>query len=57
MWTDGSAWDFTRWNIGEPNNKGGESCLDFYRETESDDWGWNDNFCDGKKSYVCKTRK
>ncbi|MBN3290152.1 LADD protein, partial [Polypterus senegalus] len=28
LWTDGSQWDFTNWNPGEPNNAhGNEHCL------------------------------
>ena len=38
MWLDGSEWDFTRWNDGEPNNYGGnEPIIQCYGHGK-----WND---------------
>ncbi len=57
VWTDGSAWDFTGWGKGEPNdNEGNEDCLEM-NHLGNGDWGWNDNGCSDLCSYVCKTRK
>ena len=41
-WMDGSDWDYTNWNEGEPNNwqNTDEDCVHLYSNGE-----WNDNQC------------
>ena len=42
-WTDGSAWNYTNWNNGEPNNNANtdEDCVHIYPGNGF----WNDNPC------------
>ncbi|XP_078543369.1 lectin-like [Lissotriton helveticus] len=52
MWTDGSSWDYQKWNQREPNNSGGrEPCLQFNFDKPG---MWNDEKCGGSMSFVCK---
>ncbi|XP_033485867.1 galactose-specific lectin nattectin-like [Epinephelus lanceolatus] len=49
QWSDGSAFDYKRWSIGEPNNLGTEHCIEM-------NWGgnyWNDSRCNYAKHFVC----
>uniref|UniRef100_A0A8C4T3W8 Uncharacterized LOC114657714 n=1 Tax=Erpetoichthys calabaricus TaxID=27687 RepID=A0A8C4T3W8_ERPCA len=51
LWTDGSKWDYTNWNPGEPNNAGGtERC---FRINDSAQGGWNDVNCGMQTAYIC----
>ncbi|XP_028664630.1 lactose-binding lectin l-2-like isoform X5 [Erpetoichthys calabaricus] len=51
LWTDGSKWDFTNWNAGEPNNVGGvEKCFHINFAVQS---GWNDINCVSQYPFVC----
>ncbi|CAH7282881.1 Cd209e [Phodopus roborovskii] len=36
------------WNRGQPNNIGGQDCVEFRNE------GWNDAKCDDMKLWICK---
>jgi hypothetical protein len=42
---------YTFWNKGEPNNKNGESCLEFCGHTA---WKWNDNSCSDRHYPLCE---
>ena len=55
-WSDGSAWDYTYWAAGTPNDAGGvEDCARMY---EDNDLGqWNDKVCNDKRTFVCKKGK
>jgi hypothetical protein len=55
-WTDGSPFDFSWWNEGEPNNlDGNEDCVHL-----RSDGTWNDDDCEGEgeeddqKYYICR---
>ena len=42
--------NYTNWNIGEPNENGGEDCVEMYVDGK-----WNDDSCeDYTKYYICK---
>ena len=57
-WDDGSAWSYTNWVPGEPNDVNGqEKCI----VTNWDDWKvyrnlptWNDTPCSFKNEFVCQ---
>ena len=42
IWITGEPFSYTNWNIGEPNNSGGEDCLEMRGGVESN---WNDIPC------------
>ena len=49
QWSDGSDNNFTMWNTGEPNDIGGEDCVQFYLGNQ-----WNDDGCSEKVNYfIC----
>ena len=54
-WSDGSAWNFTRWATmpnKQPNNwRGIEHCLLTYDRWAID--GWNDEDCEVRHEFVC----
>uniref|UniRef100_A0A4W5QTT3 C-type lectin domain-containing protein n=1 Tax=Hucho hucho TaxID=62062 RepID=A0A4W5QTT3_9TELE len=56
FWTDGSKFDYHKWNKGEPNNYKGsiESCI---LMNWADEKGWNDSTCRGNVfPSVCSLR-
>ncbi|XP_051731653.1 galactose-specific lectin nattectin-like [Ctenopharyngodon idella] len=51
LWSDGTAYDYTNWCPGEPNNhRRVENCLEINWFSKS---CWNDVACTVSKSYVC----
>ncbi|KAM4887911.1 CD209 antigen-like protein E isoform 2-T2 [Thomomys bottae] len=51
VWIDGSPLAsrlMKYWKKGQPNNYGGQDCVEFRDE------GWNDASCDEKKFWICK---
>lgn len=54
MWSDGSRFDYTNWNTGEPNNAGeGEDCLQMNAASEK---LWFDVPCEWKFTSLCSRR-
>jgi len=50
-WVTGEPWDYTNWNMHEPNNVGGIEHYLMYFDTTT--FGWND-IPDGTQSHVCE---
>ncbi|XP_053174060.1 galactose-specific lectin nattectin-like [Scomber japonicus] len=50
FWSDGSKFDFTDWGKGEPNNRGGEGCMEI--NLRGEDYV-NDGKCQLKRSFIC----
>ena len=54
VWTDGTIFDFSNWNAGEPNDSNGnEDCMSMYVSTGK----WNDDKCTDAKPFLCKPAK
>uniref|UniRef100_A0A8C6RBT0 CD209e antigen n=1 Tax=Nannospalax galili TaxID=1026970 RepID=A0A8C6RBT0_NANGA len=52
IWVDGSPLSNSLkkyWNQGQPNNNGGQDCVEFRKS------GWNDASCDNTKFWICKS--
>ncbi|XP_055010163.1 macrophage mannose receptor 1 [Boleophthalmus pectinirostris] len=49
-WTDGSPFNYIRWNTGNPDDYYGEDCLSILINNGY----WNDDNCDNKRGYICK---
>ena len=54
-WIDGTSFDFDNWNEDQPDNeykdtRGYQNCL----EILSKRYGFNDYWCEAKKSFICK---
>ena len=58
IWSDGTPWDYSNWAPGEPNDLGGEDCVEIGLRNIS---GWNDQSCSkpglGLNGFVCKKGK
>eukprot|EP00092_Neocalanus_flemingeri_P005269 GFUD01005668.1.p1 GENE.GFUD01005668.1~~GFUD01005668.1.p1 ORF type:complete len:253 (+),score=50.59 GFUD01005668.1:83-760(+) len=48
LWTDGSTWNYTNWQPGQPSGDG--NCMNMFNYY----YGWNDSPCDGKLQYICE---
>ena len=49
-WEDGTAWDFTNWKTGQPNNGGtGQHCV-----SKRSDETWDDILCSKDQQFVCE---
>jgi uncharacterized protein (TIGR02145 family) len=47
-WADGTAYTYTNWGSGEPNNQGNETCMEYISETDK----WNDLVSSSELKYV-----
>ncbi|XP_056321503.1 galactose-specific lectin nattectin-like [Danio aesculapii] len=52
LWNDGSAFDYTNWCSGQPDNSGVENCLEI---SFTSNHCWNDVSCSTSSSYICAT--
>ncbi|GLD50597.1 galactose-specific lectin nattectin-like protein [Lates japonicus] len=50
LWSDGNIFDFNLWHQGEPNNLGGEHCMEI--NLGGNDF-INDRSCQQQKTFVC----
>ena len=50
-WTDQTAWNYTNWGPGQPNEDINEQCVTIWRDRQSK---WNDVRCSDAKPFVCK---
>ena len=51
-WSDGSPWNFTKWNKGQPTSDEiapDEDCLQYYHLAEQ----WSDRPCSDEGNFVC----
>ena len=51
QWLDGAEVTYTSWQNGEPNDSGGEDCVELNR---FDSTNWNDVTCDAANYLVCE---
>ncbi|XP_015209614.1 lactose-binding lectin l-2-like [Lepisosteus oculatus] len=52
LWSDGSKWDYTKWNPTEPNSSGVENCIHtFWAQLN-----WNDIACNNRYPFICALR-
>ena len=54
VWSDGTPYNksiYNNWYPDEPNNLGGEDCVELFKTQ------WNDESCMGEKSYICERPK
>ena len=55
VWSDGTPWDYnSSWASGEPNNLGGEDCVQTWTSYGSQ---WNDLACGRVLTFICKKGK
>ncbi|XP_071505817.1 macrophage mannose receptor 1-like [Diadema antillarum] len=50
QWSDGAPLAYLNWQDGEPNNAGGEDCVEMY----ADSGRWNDLACSNARNSICK---
>ncbi|CAH1781368.1 unnamed protein product [Owenia fusiformis] len=56
IWLDNSEVRFTWWDVGEPNGKGQEACVEVKDESFHAGF-WNDLNCDARQGWICMTYK
>ncbi|XP_013399078.2 macrophage mannose receptor 1-like [Lingula anatina] len=51
VWSDGTPFDFSNWDIDQPDNHNGkERCVGMYANTGK----WRDDNCAGARSWICR---
>ncbi|KAL6491084.1 hypothetical protein MHYP_G00014310 [Metynnis hypsauchen] len=50
LWSDGTKFDYSKWNKNEPNHKNGECCVHLNWSNQKD---WNDIPCHFTYPFVC----
>ncbi|XP_036452877.1 lithostathine-1-beta-like [Colossoma macropomum] len=50
IWSDGSNPSYTYWNTGEPNNGGGDYCVQLLKDST---YKWNDDYCTSPNPFIC----
>ncbi|XP_053190293.1 ladderlectin-like [Scomber japonicus] len=56
LWSDGSMFNYTNWDRGEPNNLyNQEKCMESILEA-SPLLGWNDLNCEDSRPFICGTK-
>ncbi|XP_072543839.1 lactose-binding lectin l-2-like [Salminus brasiliensis] len=53
LWSDGTKFDYSRWNVNEPNNLNSECCVHLNWTGEKN---WNDIPCELQYPFVCVKR-
>ena len=54
VWTDGTPWDYTNWEQGQPDDYGGdEDCTQIW-DRSNEEQNWNDRICWDVRGFVCK---
>ena len=54
VWSDGTSFNrsvYNNWGTGEPNDRGGEDCVELYLTR------WNDDSCKKEYGYICERPK
>ena len=48
-WTDGSAWNYSKFSPANPDNPDSQKCVSMYTNGT-----WDDNTCSGSLKFVCQ---
>ena len=50
----GQEISFTLWGPDEPNEMGGEDCVELIHDSSA--WIWNDKRCGSSKNFICEKK-
>ncbi|KAG9274629.1 galactose-specific lectin nattectin-like [Astyanax mexicanus] len=57
FWSDGTKYDYSKWNSNEPNRFNDECCVQInWLDVHTRNKEWNDNLCSGALASVCVKR-